>query len=158
MKTLILYTTKYGCAEKAAAILKTKLAGEVSMANIKKERIPELEQYDAIVLGGSIYMGNIQKEMKEYAAANLSTLLKKKVGLFICAGSPDLNAREKELEASFPSELFNHAAGKEVLGGEITYEKLSFLERTIMKAVKGDKNSTSDLSQEKIEELAKAIS
>lgn len=158
MKTIIVYTTKYGCTEKAVNVLKTKLSGEVSAVNLKKAGEPDLGQYDVVILGGSIYMGNIQKEMKEYATRNVASLLKKKVGLFICAGAPDLQARVKELETAFPQELFSHAAQKEVFGGEITYEKLGFLEKTIMKAVKGDKNNYSDLSEEKIDAFAKAIS
>ena len=90
-------------------------------------------------------MGRIQKQLTDYVSKNISALLNKRMGLFVCAGSPDAAARIKELESSFPSELYGKAVCKKVFGYEINYEKLGFLEKTIMKAVKGDKESVSDI-------------
>lgn len=103
-------------------------------------------------------MGRIQKQLTDYISKNISALLHKRTGLFVCAGSPDAAARIKELESSFPSELYAKAACKKVFGYEINYEKLGFLEKTIMKAVKGDKESVSDISEENIAAFAKMMS
>ena len=158
MKTIIIYTTKYGTAEKSAKMLESKINGEVRLVNIMKDDAPQIDEYDNVILGGSIYVGRIQKEMTEYVTANLQSLLKKRTGLFICAGSPDMAAREKELDTSFPSELYNVAVCKEVFGSEICFNKLKFFEKFMMKAVKGDKNDSSDLSEEKINNFAKVMS
>ena len=56
MKTLIIYSTKHGTAEKAASILKSKLSGEVHLVNIMNNHATALESYDTIILGGSIYV------------------------------------------------------------------------------------------------------
>ncbi len=157
MKSMVIYATKYGCTEKAAKILQSKLEGETLIVNIMKEKVPPLDSYDIVILGGSIYMGKIQKELTNYITGNLPVLLKKRTGLFLCAGSPKVEERAKELAAVFPSELYAHSIGKEVFGYEFNFEKLNFLDKIIMKAVKGDKSNPSDLSEEKIGSFAKAM-
>lgn len=158
MKSMVIYATKYGCTEKAAKILQSKLEGETLLVNIMKEKVPPLDSHDTVILGGSIYMGKIQKELTNYITGNLPVLLKKRTGLFLCAGSPNVEERAKELAAVFPSELYAHSISKEVFGYEFNFEKLNFLDKIIMKAVKGDKGNPSDLSEEKISSFAKAIS
>lgn len=157
MNTIIIYATKYGCAEKAARLLRAGLDGEVSLVNVMKEAVPALDPYDCVVLGGSIYMGKMQKQLKSYVSDKLPLLLKKRVGLFICAGLPQPEARKAELEGSFPPELYKHAICKEVFGHEMDYERMSFLDRTIMRAVTGSKESSFSLSEEKIEDFAKVL-
>lgn len=64
MKTLIVYGTKHGTTEKCSKFLKDKLSGEVVIINIKKENMPDITTFNNIIIGGSIYMGQIQKEVK----------------------------------------------------------------------------------------------
>lgn len=156
MRSLIIYATKYGCVEKAANILKSKLDGDVFIVNVMKEKVPNLDDYDNIILGGSIYAGKIQKTLTNYIKSNLPFLLHKRVGLFICAGEPEPK-RTKELEEAFPAELFNHAVAKDVFGYEFCYEKFNLLDKFIMRSIKGVTKSYSDLSKQKIESFAKAI-
>lgn len=157
MKTIIIYTTKYGSVKKATEILSSKLSGEVLQKNLSKEKVPDLKEFDNVILGGSIYIGKMQKTLTKYINASLPVLLQKKIGLFICAGEPDLAVRTRELENSFPPELFNHAAAREVFGHEFNYEKLNFLDKFIMRTFKGVTESSFDLSEEKIENFANAI-
>ncbi|WP_141430796.1 flavodoxin domain-containing protein [Bacillus sp. 03113] len=157
MKTIIIYATKYGSVEKAAQILKSKMGGRVDLFNIMKESIPSLEKYDRVILGGSIYVGKIQKKLSNYTVKNLSTLLTKNIGLFICAGEKDSDVREKELIEAYPDELYQHATTKEIFGFEINYEKLNFLEKLVMRS-KGVKKSVSKIAEDKIEVFAKKMS
>lgn len=158
MKSIIIYSTKYGCTEKAAKILKSKLEGEVELRNIMKESISALDEYDNVILGGSIYIGKIQKKLTEYMEKNLQVLLKKRVGLFICAGETNEELAAKELEGAFPAELYKHALSREDFGFEINYEKLNFFEKFIMKKVKGVKENYFELKEETIEKFAKDLS
>lgn len=48
MKTLILYSTKYGTAEKVAKLIASSLRGEVCLVNLKKEKPPLLHSFDAV--------------------------------------------------------------------------------------------------------------
>jgi menaquinone-dependent protoporphyrinogen oxidase len=156
MKCIIIYTTKYGSVEKAAKRLESKMDGEVRLVNIMKEQGPVLDEYDCVILGGSIYAGKVQKKLTDYMTKNISFLLKKKVGLFICAGQPE-PVRSQELQASFPPELFEHAAAKDVFGYEYQVEKMNFFEKLMLKAIAGVKSSKSSLADDKIDAFAKTI-
>lgn len=157
MKSIIVYATKYGCTKKAANILKSKLSGDVQMVNALKDTVPPLNQFDNIIFGGSIYMGKIQKELISCITTNLELLQSKKLGLFICAASPDLEARKRELESAFPAEVFNHATVKALFGYEFNFEKMNFMDKMITKAIKGDKNNASEIDENNISEFAKAM-
>lgn len=158
MKSIIIYSTKHGSVEHAANILKSKMNGDVLLVNVMKETVPPVDAYDNVILAGSIYMGRIQKELTNYVTANLPVLLQKRVGLFICAASPEPAARMKELETSFPGELCAKAVCKDVFGYDLNYDKLNFFEKLIMRMVTGSKESSSHLEHEKIASFAKAIS
>ena len=157
MKTLIIYSTKHGTAEKAANILKSKLIGEVHTVNIMQEPVTSIEDYDTIILGGSIYIGKIQKKLSSFVNINLPLLIERKTGLFICAGEEDEVLKEKEFVLAFPPALFDHAIGKEVFGFEFDMNKLSFFEKLIMGKVKGIKTSINKLSEEKIYAFAEIM-
>ena len=77
MKTLIAYSGKYGCTEKCAAALAEKLSGETCLLNLKKDKNPNLSGYDSVVVGGSVYIGKINKEVKSFCIKNLSRLKEK---------------------------------------------------------------------------------
>ena len=68
MKTIIIYSTKYGSVEKAAQKLKAHLQGEVDIKNVKM--VSDIANYDKVILAGSIYAGRIQKEMKTFLKNN----------------------------------------------------------------------------------------
>ncbi|MDP4144760.1 MAG: flavodoxin domain-containing protein [Bacillota bacterium] len=157
MKSIIIYSTKYGTVEKAAKILKSKISHETEIINVAKDKIPALDDYDNIILGGSIYAGRTQKELIEFSNQNLQQLLKKKIGLFICGAQSEKESIEKELKDAFSLELYNHAIFKDSFGSEINFEKLNFMEKIILRIVKGDKSSYSDIHENKIEELVKVM-
>ncbi len=54
MKNLILFTTKYGSVEKCSNLLKEQLDGETRIVNLKRDAVPNLQEFDNIILGGSI--------------------------------------------------------------------------------------------------------
>ncbi|MCB2295221.1 flavodoxin domain-containing protein [Clostridium algoriphilum] len=157
MKTLIVYATKHGTTENAVNILKSKLTGDVNLVNIMLEPATQLEEYDIIILGGSIYMGKIQKKLSTFILINLPLLLKKQIGLFICAGEKDKALVSKELIFAFPATLFDHAIVKEVFGFELDMNKLNFFEKFVINKLKGVKTSIHELSETKIDAFAKNI-
>lgn len=156
MNSIIIYSTKYGCTEKAANILRKKMTGKVSLVDLAKAKVPNLNDYDTVILGGSIYVGKIQKALTTYVNSNLPDLLKKRVGLFICAGQPE-PVCTKELEEAFPAELYQHAAAKDVFGCEYRFDKLKWLDKLMVRKVAGITESKYDLSEQKISDFAKAI-
>ncbi|MDF2503985.1 flavodoxin domain-containing protein [Clostridium sp.] len=155
MKTLIIYATKHGFAEKCSKLLKDKLSGEVTTVNIKKDTISSLSSFDKVIIGGSIYMGRIQKEINTFCTENLDILKDKKIGLFICGMQKD--NIDASLNNSFPPDLLNHASVKESFGGEFILKNMNPLERFIIKMVAKTKSDVSSISEESIDKLARIM-
>jgi menaquinone-dependent protoporphyrinogen oxidase len=102
-------------------------------------------------------MGQVQKELTSCINANLSLLKQKKVGLFLCAGSPDPAARIRSLETVFPAELYSHAAVKELFGYELQFEKMGFMHKIMTKTMKGDNKNAYELNEAAIDKFALAM-
>jgi menaquinone-dependent protoporphyrinogen oxidase len=153
MRTLIVFATKYGTAEKCAHLLKDRLPGEVDFLNLKQTKGADLSPYGTVIIGGSIYMGGIQKEVKAFCTTHSKTLLDKKLGLYICC-MRDGEMAETEIDQAFPGELLDHASVKDYFGGEFIFKKMSFMDRFIARKVAKIDRDTSTLSQEKLQRFA----
>ncbi|ALC92455.1 hypothetical protein AM500_23825 [Bacillus sp. FJAT-18017] len=157
MKTLILYESKHGTVAHAASILAESLNGEVVAVKLSDDNIPPLAGFDAVILGGSIYFGKIQKTMSRYIVKNRQELLRKKLGLFICGAHPDQKEREKELQQAYPKELMIQAAAADILGYQIHIQELNLLEAIIVKSILGLKEDKDGLDRGKIEAFARKM-
>ncbi|OJU18525.1 MAG: hypothetical protein BGN88_13000 [Clostridiales bacterium 43-6] len=134
MKNLMIYGTKYGFTTECMNQLIARLEGETTLINIKTDRVPSLAGYDKVILGGSVYMGTVQKEIKEYAASHTAELSAKKVGLFLCCGLAE--NFQAYLTNSFPALLLSNAGAKEVFGGVLNTGKMGFLDKMITSMMK----------------------
>lgn len=154
MKSIIIYATRYGSTAEAARRIQKELGDDCTLVNIMTENVPPLDMFDIVILGGSIYIGKVQKELSSFAVANSKQLLTKKVGLYLCAGTQKQEERDKELLGAFPPELFAHAITKDVLGYAFAFEKMRFFDRLIMKKIKGDAVSTAVYFDKRISRFA----
>ncbi|MDD3298879.1 MAG: flavodoxin domain-containing protein [Firmicutes bacterium] len=146
MKTLIAYSSKYGCTEKCVGTLAAKLSWEVDVVNLRGGKAVDLSGYDRVIIGGSIYMGRIQKQVTNLCEKNLDVLKGKKLGLFICCMAEGKEA-EEELNRVFPEDLLKAAAAKEYFGGEFDFKKMNPMYRLIIKKVaKTDKDVSNVLT------------
>lgn len=128
MKTLIAYSTTLGCTEQCASRLKEDLGNGVEMIRISQRRRFDLDDFDTIIIGGSIHEGMIQRSVYKFCENNLELLLKKQIGLFVCCMDPDAN--EKELiRRAFPTRLQDHALASGFFGGELNIKKLNLLQK-----------------------------
>ncbi|MFB6468483.1 flavodoxin domain-containing protein [Cytobacillus sp. Hz8] len=157
MKAIIIYATKHGAVEKVSLILKERLGWEIPTIDITKEEAPSLEGYDTVIIGGSIYIGNVQKELVKYMHDHISELLEKRLGLFLCAGHPDPKVLEDEMKRAFPNSLYYHALAKEIFGYEFDFNKMNFLEKLTIRNVAHIRESQFALSDDKIDEFAKIL-
>jgi len=71
MKTLIAYGTKHGCSQKCAMELSRELKDKIEIVNLRDKINIDLSKYDRVVLGGSVYIGRIQKEVTDFISGNL---------------------------------------------------------------------------------------
>ena len=151
MSTVILYTTKYGTAAKCAGILKEKTSEETQIINLKESPDFNFKSYSSVILGASVYVEKIQKEMSAFCEKNREELLKKKVGLFICSG--DTGTAGKRYLKLFGSDIHNHATSKKLFGSEIYWKKMNPLEKLAMRIIKKSKGNSSDLEMTAINDF-----
>lgn len=156
MKTLIAYGTKYGCAEKCAKRIAEELRDDVELADLRKTKEVNLSAYDMVIIGGSIYIGKIQKEVSDFCNRNLEELRSKKIGLFIC-GMAEGEAADSELNSSFPAELLDAVAAKAFLGGEFLVDDMNFMDKLIVKKISKVTENKSNIFDDRIAEFAKAM-
>jgi menaquinone-dependent protoporphyrinogen oxidase len=156
MNTLIVYATKYGCTEKCAQILQEKLKGKVDLYNLKETKEMDLSQYSKVIVGGSIYIGKIQKHVSNFCVKNLDELKSKKLGLFIC-NMRDGEFAQEALNHSFPLDLLAHAAAKESFGGEYVFKKMNLLDKVIVKKVAKTDTDVSNILIENINHFAQLM-
>ena len=135
MLTLIAYASKYGAAETCAKYIAEKLDGNYELVNLKKTPAPDLAKYDKIILGGSIYASNVQKEVKNFCTTNLEQLRKKPLGLFLSCMGLDQVMLENNFRFSFPAELMEHSTVADALGGAFDFQKMNFMEKQLIKII-----------------------
>ncbi len=170
MKILIAYTTKYGAAEKCAKLLEEELNGECDLINLKETKDVDIAKYDKIILGGSIYAGSSQSELRAFGLEKCEELCKKPLGLYLSCMGFDASSVEAYFWATFTGELLDHATAIRSFGGIFDFKKMNFFERFIIKmmgrneaAKKGIKNlldgkqNINTISKERIDQFAKDI-
>ncbi len=153
MRTLIAYGTKYGCAEKCAIELSKELNGNVELSNLKNKSKIDFTKYDQVIIGGSAYIGKIQKEVTDFINNNMNELKNKKIGLFIC-GMQEGEMIGKEINDNFPAELVSKAKSVKHFGGEFTFNKMNFMEKAIVKKIVKVTSDKSDIHHDNIKSMA----
>ena len=157
MKTLIVYASKYGCTADCAERLKAKLEGDVTLLDIKKATSGmDLSKFDAVAIGGSVYVGKIAKPLRAFCESNLDVLIQKKVGIFLCCAQVDES--DGFFAANFPASLLSHSRTTKVFGSEARLDKMGFADKMIIKAVTKGDFSGFKIFDEKIDEFASEIS
>ncbi|MEJ6951579.1 flavodoxin domain-containing protein [Natronospora cellulosivora (SeqCode)] len=156
MKTLIVYATKYGTAESCAKKLREKLNTEVELKNLKQEKNIDLSDYDKVIIGSSVYMGQIRKEAKKFCQENLEELKTKENAFYISCMREGEDA-ENQIEVNYPKELLEKAVFSSVFGGAFNFEKMNFLEKMIIKKIAGTDQSEENILEDNIAEFAKKL-
>lgn len=156
MHTLIVYSGKYGFTEKCAKILSSKLVDKVDLLDLKKAEDMDILGYDSVIIGGSIYIGKIHKEVVDFCSKNAEILKEKRIGLFIC-GMQEGEAINSEINSNFPEGLLNIAVAKEHFGGEFKFDKMNFIEKIIIKKVSKTSSDKSLILKDNICKFAQAM-
>lgn len=125
MKTLIAFCSTHGCTETTANELKEYLQSNVELCNLKKDQMPSIENFDRVVVGGSIHAGQIQKRVKDFCIKNEAVLLQKELGLFICCMEEGETAA-KQINEAFSEKLHQNAKAEAYFGGEFNFNKMNF--------------------------------
>ncbi|MEG0075465.1 MAG: flavodoxin domain-containing protein [Eubacterium sp.] len=132
MKILIAYQSKNNTSKKSAELLSAQVGGDVDVVDLKN-KIPEFDAYDIIIIGGSIRMGQYPRVLKKVLKKNTTVLLEKKVIYFInCAFTEN---REQYYKDNIPDILMNHTLGCFCFGGELNLATLKGTDRMVATAV-----------------------
>lgn len=156
MKTLIAYSTTHGCTEKTALKIKEFLKEATILVNLKENLNPALEDFERVIIGGSIHAGQIQKRVKIFCQTNIEELKSKELGLFICCMEEGETA-QKQLLTVFPDELHEIAKASAYLGGEFDFERMNFLQKLIVKKIAHVEQSTSKVNDISIRKFSRQM-
>jgi len=156
--TLIIFASNHGTVEKCARELFRLIDGKVDICNLNQRKmLPDLTNYDSIIVGGSIHSGKIQVEIATFCEENQNELASKRLGLFISCIYKGEKA-QRQLDEAFPEELRRNAVVSDYFGGEIDELKLNFWERLVTKQMIEKEDLVVALSNEKIKRFAKLMS
>ncbi|MDD8026008.1 MAG: flavodoxin domain-containing protein [Acidobacteriota bacterium] len=156
MPTLIVYSNSHGGTTAAVDLLAARLVGRVMSVDLKKNENPDPSNYEGVIVGGSVFAGQMPKRVRRYLEARSSLLKTKKLGLFT-ASLEEGEKAEQEFKAAFPADLVAHAAAKGYFGADIDIDKMNFLEKMAAKKA-GLTDSVSKLKAEAIIAFAAVMS
>ena len=154
MKTLILYATKNGAARVIAERMAKQIDGAV-IHDLKQEKIPNLKDFDRIIIGSSVYAGLIRKEAKTFISHHKAMLKEKTYGLFI--SGLEASGENTYFESNFPADILAAAKVKMFLGGIFDPAKAGAVGRFIMKAVAKKVEYMDSIDEEKIAKFVVAM-
>lgn len=155
MKTLIFYASKYGCTADCAAYLQTKLENATLVDVEKAPAQMDLSGFDTIIIGGAVYVSKVSKKLRAFCESNIDTLLKKRVGIFLCCALPE--QFNEVLTANFPAALLNSSVVTKTFGSEARLAMMKFFDKMIIKAVSKGDFSKFQISYESMDEFVREI-
>jgi menaquinone-dependent protoporphyrinogen oxidase len=161
-KVAIIYASKHKTTKKIsvliADILELKGKFEVAIISLSKMPKPKIEKYDIVILGTPIYIGIPLKAMTNFCKENLSVLITKTLGLFVCGMENNENNRQKELNDAYNPVLHENAIVEKYIGGEIIFNKLNPAEQILVeKYLPEEKKSKTSINIDSIEMFAEAF-
>jgi len=124
-KTLIAYQTKGGATEEAAKkiadALREKFQLEVDLVDLKEQKIPDLAQYQNVVIGGGVRGGKVYGKALKFLENDLNG---KHVAFFVSsswAGTPGSyeNAKARFVENTLAKYPNVNPVSTEAFGGRI---------------------------------------
>jgi menaquinone-dependent protoporphyrinogen IX oxidase len=150
VKALIVYGTRYGATEMTSEEIAKVFRQEgldVEVANLKKDKVKDINDYALVTVGSGIQIHRWTKEPEKFLKKFRKELSKKKVALFVCCGSTmpldDKVDKAESIEKARTKYLEEKAAKYDLqpiamglFGGVYNYNNVSWLFGKFMQAVK----------------------
>lgn len=138
MKRIVIYTSKYGASRKTAERLKKERI--VSRCeDLADEQSINFEDCSMIVLGGGIYMGQLNKKIVAFLKKYEEELQGKEIVLYIHGLISETNYKSIICRA-FGKFLERNKLNTIYLGGELDTEQLGFVNRVMLKEIAKENN------------------
>jgi len=152
MKIALIYTTKHGTTQKIADYIVQNLSSnDVILYNLANHPNIDFSLYNTVIVGGSIHAGSLDRLIRSFLRKNTVALLQKPLALFMCGMNK--SELEQEFNNGFPEVLRHHAFSKQLVGGELIFEKMNFVERWMTKKITGIEITTSKINYEAVNKL-----
>ena len=129
-KRMIVYASKTGTTKDCALELQSYL-GQADMYDLRHGIPYVTDDYDTVILGSSIRMGNIQRRAKKFIVQNKVALFR--VDLAFLSATVPLILPMISLRQTSPPGLLRHASVISSFGGDCSLEKQHGLSRLILK-------------------------
>lgn len=167
MKTLLVFSTKYGATKEIVQSLKTLLSGDVERIDLSVQQRIDISIYDRIIIASPIYAGSVPKNVKTFIKDYEKVILTKPLGICFSCMVENQEKVMEYAEKNLGSSITKHASMIVSLGGKFQLEKMSWLEKTMIKIITKNQVSKngktmklselktySTIKQEKIETFA----
>ncbi len=159
-KVLICYGTRYGTTTEVVQEMSNtarELGVQVDVVNLEKETpFPEPDDYDLVIIGSGIQVGQWTKKPLNFIEEKLDALSKKKVALFVVsgyAGNPDKVA---EAQAEYLDSMPEKYPGLKpistaLIGGMFEFKRYNLVVRALVKRIVKSQLSPGEELPEKID-------
>lgn len=122
MRIAIIYASETGTTAECIQILREKIKNhEVNVFDVEKEQPNSLADYDAIVVGGPVRYGKLQKAIRAYIRANADVLENKSTVYFVCCAYADRT--DEYFEDNLTKKQLKNAVATVNFGGTLKTEK-----------------------------------
>ena len=152
MRTLILYSSKYGFTENVAGILADHMAGDVVLQQCFKGYSVDLTQFDNVIIGSSIYVGKPNGAVLDFCENYQRLLMSKRIGFFV-TGNVEEDAL-KVIRENYPENLVDKSKKMGYFGYEFNFEKMRFFDRFFTKLIVRKSESEYRILSNEIESFA----
>lgn len=157
MSTFIVYASTHGFTEMCAQRIARQIPGDVELVDLTTHPHPDLKRAGVVIVGGSIHMSSIQPAVSSFCDYHQDSLLRHPLALFMTCMKRDEEAAQ-QFDNAFPLRLRAHAFATAHLGGAFYFDRMSMLQRWIVRKVTGIHQTTEDLDSIAMEDFTARLS
>jgi len=133
MNTVIIYASTYGYTEEMVKKMVDESNHNFDSINILKNKNIDLTNYENIIIGSCIYVGQINKELKKFIMSQHDLLMQKNIGLFLACAFEDQFTTH--LTNNFTQDIIDHSKIQINLGGKLQKDKLNFAHKVLVNMI-----------------------
>jgi len=141
MKTLLVYASKYGSVKSCVKLINQSIESKTIHAASLGEVNPM--NFDRIIIGASVYFGQIDKNLNKWLKSNKDLLLSKELFFFSCS-------KETSLEQIIDKNLLDHASDYTDFGYSLRVSEMTKIHSFITKKIAQTTNDCNHLKSESI--------
>jgi menaquinone-dependent protoporphyrinogen oxidase len=146
MRVLVTYASKHGSTREIAERIASRLNGHGVTADLRPaNQVDEIDGYDGIVIGSAVYIGRWMKEATELVERVRPALPGCRVWLFSSGPLGDQPGVDPPQAAQLATSL--NVVEHRLFAGAMSKERLSLVERALVKGVKAPYGDYRDWSE-----------